>query len=246
VRKSVSCPLAIALSRSACEQTHTGRAKIAKEGFSWVLFPIDACLGVLGVLGVRKAFHSAFRVPTSAFARAFHSSHAKRGRQAAHATQAQVFRAFPGPPREEKRLSRPLAIAHSRSPRKDSPGFFSLIDACLGVLCVLGVRKAFHSAFRVPHSAFKIVPRLSGPSAAHIRNVADKLHTLHKQSRLARSHAFAQGLPASKHTQAGPRTPRKDSPGFFSLIDACLGVLGVRKAFHSAFRVPFSHFAPAG
>ena len=34
VRKSVSRPLAIARSRSACEQTHTGRAKIAKEGFS--------------------------------------------------------------------------------------------------------------------------------------------------------------------------------------------------------------------
>ena len=75
---------------------------------------------------------------------------------------------------------------------------------------------ALLSDFRVPHSAFKIVPhsafqlpRLPGPSAAHIRNVADKLHTLHKQSCLARS-------------------PRKDSSGFFSrlmLALACLAYL---------------------
>jgi hypothetical protein len=128
---SSSRPFASLSSRPACTCPQAGprspRGTAQHHSCSWFVryFAAQALYStvpartqqqtVLGALGVRKAFHSAFRVPTSAFVSTFHSSHAKRGRQAAHATQTQ-------PPR---------ALAKE--------GFFWVlfpIDAFLGVLSV--------------------------------------------------------------------------------------------------------------
>ena len=108
-------------------------------------------------------------------------------------------------------------------------------------------------SFRIPRSAFRVCQCLPQFTCETWQSACSEkrtgLHTLYKHKSFPRSLGLrvrkSVSRPLAIALSRTPRSPRKDSPGFFSPIDACLGVLGVRKAFHSAFRVLCSLFRVA-